>query len=329
MKMLTEVTAFLYIGICLICFVFLSKLIAIELILVPQIAFAGLIMIEKIESLLQPLANLRITNGYNPLFKDAVPLPPRLSILFYQGQFLSNFNACLTFIILPIIIGLVLLAIGKVRKSKKVLHYSYRTLKEWSFSALLIFQFQFTISFGIDFIYGNTMMGKAIGGILFVGLLVLLVLLFKRPLNFGEFKSYFRSEPRYLNHYIIVVFFRVFLALDLIFLSENRACGFVALGLSGVYTLFLIIARPYLNNIRPIINMVFTMGFLAIESIYKMNFYSQDAEFMTSYLPLFIEAGLLLLLLINVIFMIMEIRSKYKKNQLNDYQKNEDDSFDL
>ena len=95
----------------------------------PQIAFAGLIMIEKIESLLQPLANLRITNGYNPLFKDKVPLPPRLSILFYQGEFLSNFNACLAIIALPIIIGLVMLLIGKVRKSKKVLQYSYKTLK--------------------------------------------------------------------------------------------------------------------------------------------------------------------------------------------------------
>ncbi len=45
MKTLTEITAFLYIGVSLICFLFLSKLIAIELILVPQIAFAGLIMI--------------------------------------------------------------------------------------------------------------------------------------------------------------------------------------------------------------------------------------------------------------------------------------------
>ena len=52
MTMLTEITAFLYIGICLICFIVLSKLIAIELILVPQIVFAGLIMIEKLESLL-------------------------------------------------------------------------------------------------------------------------------------------------------------------------------------------------------------------------------------------------------------------------------------
>jgi hypothetical protein len=124
------------------------------------------------------------------------------------------------------------------------------------------------------------------------------------------------------------VFFRVFLALDLIFLSENRLCGFVAIGITGVYTLLLIIMRPYLNNIRPIINMVFILAFLAIESIYKMNLYSPDAQFMTSYLPLFIEAGLLVLLLINVIFIIIEIRSKFSNNKLNEYQKNMDDSFD-
>lgn len=124
------------------------------------------------------------------------------------------------------------------------------------------------------------------------------------------------------------MFFRVFLALDLIFLSENRLCGFVAIGITGVYTLLLIIMRPYLNNIRPIINMVFILAFLAIESIYKMNLYSPDAQFMTSYLPLFIEAGLLVLLLINVIFIIIEIRSKFSNNKLNEYQKNMDESFD-
>lgn len=85
MKTLTEVTAFLYIGICFVCFILLSKLIAIELILVPQIAFAGLIMIEKIEALLEPLNNFKLTNGYNPMFTDSILLPPRLLILFYQG----------------------------------------------------------------------------------------------------------------------------------------------------------------------------------------------------------------------------------------------------
>lgn len=45
MTTLTNVTAFMYIGVFAICFLFISKLIAIELILVPQVAFAGLIMI--------------------------------------------------------------------------------------------------------------------------------------------------------------------------------------------------------------------------------------------------------------------------------------------
>jgi hypothetical protein len=83
--------------------------------------------------------------------------------------------------------------LGKARTSKILLKYSYRTLKEWTFSVILIFQLQFTISFGIDFLYGKTMMGKAIPAILFLGLIALLVLLYKRPLNFGEFKSYFQK----------------------------------------------------------------------------------------------------------------------------------------
>lgn len=193
MNTLTQVTTFLYIGICLVCFVFVSKLIAIELLLVPQVTFAGLIMIEKIESLLQPLNNFRLTNGYNPLFTDNVQLPPRLSILMYGGSFLTNFNVCIAIILIPVIVGLLLLVLGKVKKSKKLLKYSFRTLKEWTLSVLLVFQFQFTISFGIDVIFGQTMMGKVLGGSLFIGLLCLLVLFYKRPLNFGEFKSYFNK----------------------------------------------------------------------------------------------------------------------------------------
>jgi hypothetical protein len=179
------VTSFLYIGICLICFIFLSKLIAIELILVPQITFAGLIMLEKIETLLQPLNGFKIVNGYNPLFKDSIELPTRLHLLFYQGNLLSNFNICLVIVLLPLIVGLVLLGVGKIMKSKNVTRYSYRAMKEWILSVLLVFQFQFTISFGIDFLYGNSPMGKVIGGLLVAGLLIMLVLFFKKPLNFG------------------------------------------------------------------------------------------------------------------------------------------------
>ncbi len=71
-------------------------------------------------------------------------------------------------------------------------------------------------------------------------------------------------------------------------------------------------------------NMVVMLAILGIETLYKLNFYSSDAQFMTSYLPLFIVVALLLLLLANVIFMILEIRERYKKNRIDDYQKNED-----
>ena len=129
---------------------------------------------------------------------------------------------------------------------------------------MLIFQFHFTISFGIDLFYGTSMIGKVVGGLFFAGLICLIVLLYKRPLNFGEFKSYFERSPLHLSHYTFVVIFRISLALDLIILSSNNACGFVALGITFCYTLFLIISRPYLKNIRPILNMVVVLAILAI-----------------------------------------------------------------
>jgi len=42
--------------------------------------------------------------------------------------------------------------------------------------------------------------------------------------------------------------------------------------------------------------------------VYKLNFYSSEATFMTSYLPLFVVVILLVLLLANIIFMILEIK---------------------
>lgn len=147
-------------------------------------------------------------------------------------------------------------------------------MKEWVFSVMLIFQFHFTVVFGVDFLYGNTMMGKLLGGALFAGLICFIVLMYKRPLNFGEFKNYFQRSPLHLNHYAFVIFFRVLLALDLIILSANSACGFVALGITGAYTLFLIITRPYQKNVRPILNMTVILAILAVQTVYKLNFYS-------------------------------------------------------
>jgi high-affinity K+ transport system ATPase subunit B len=131
-----------------------------------------------------------------------------------------------------------------------------------------------------------------------------------------------------MNHYITVVIWRIALALDLIMLSNNKACGFAAIGITAVYLILLIVMRPYLKNVRPILNVVVVLAILAIESVYKMNFYSQDAQFMTSYLPLFVVVLLLVLLLANVIFMILEVKDRWKKNQIDKYQKNDDESFD-
>ena len=102
-----------------------------------------------------------------------------------------------------------------------------------------------------------------------------------------------------------MVIWRIALGLDLIMLSSNKACGFGAIGVTLVYLILLIAMRPYQKNVRPILNIIILIAILAIESVYKMNFYSQDAQFMTSYLPLFIVIFLLVLLLANIIFMIL------------------------
>jgi len=108
------------------------------------------------------------------------------------------------------------------------------------------------------------MLGKALGGLLLIGLIFLLIMFYKKPLNFGELKSSFSQEPKYLCHYIFVVVLRIFLALDLILLSANTMYRFVALGLVGLYTLFLIIQRPYLKNVRPIMNICVVITILTI-----------------------------------------------------------------
>lgn len=65
------------------------------------------------------------------------------------------------------------------------------------------------------------MIGKAIGGVLALSFLALIVLFYKKPLNFGEFKKFFVQEPRHLYYYIFVIVFRFILATDLIVLSAS------------------------------------------------------------------------------------------------------------
>ena len=89
------------------------------------------------------------------------------------------------------------------------------------------------------------------------------------------------------------------------------------MGITGAYTLFLIITRPYQKNVRPILNMAVILAILSVETVYKLNFYSAEATFITNYLPLFVVGLLLVLLLVNVIFMILEVMERFKKQKID------------
>lgn len=97
----------------------ISKLIAIEMIFLFQYTYCGLLMLKKLETLMDPLKALWITNGFNIFVNDSQPikLPPRVSQIFFKSEFIANFNFNFIVIILPFIIGSILYLIGKYRDS--------------------------------------------------------------------------------------------------------------------------------------------------------------------------------------------------------------------
>ena len=58
----------------MLLFLLVSKLIAIEMIFVFQFTYCGLIMLKKLEGLMEPFKNLWICNFYNELYKVSNPL---------------------------------------------------------------------------------------------------------------------------------------------------------------------------------------------------------------------------------------------------------------
>lgn len=79
-SLLTYVIAFTSMTVFMICFLLVSKLMAIEMIFIYQITYAALILLEKVELFMSPLRNLWIVNGYNNLFADtSTSLPGRVS----------------------------------------------------------------------------------------------------------------------------------------------------------------------------------------------------------------------------------------------------------
>lgn len=130
MEILSYIVAYSSIGLFLICFFLVSKLMAIEMIFIYQLTYASLILLKKLELFMTPLRNMWIVNGYNSLFKDESSLlPGRVSEVFYKGSFLANFSFDIVIVLLPIMVGSVYLLMGKIGKNKDNRLRAYRILK--------------------------------------------------------------------------------------------------------------------------------------------------------------------------------------------------------
>lgn len=134
-----------------------SKLIGVQMIMVVQIAYIGLITIDKLQSLLYCLINLWPSNGYNKL---ALPdklnsyIPTRVSVIGYKTYFLANFNLDLILMLLPIIVGLIIFIFSKIKNDKEWRIKSYKVFKEWGITALLFVQIHLIASLCLTVKYG-------------------------------------------------------------------------------------------------------------------------------------------------------------------------------
>ena len=80
-ELLTVVLAFSAAGLFIIAFMVVSKLMAVEMLLIYQLAYSSLIMLQKLQLFMIPLRNLWLVNGYNKLFEDSPSgsIPGRIS----------------------------------------------------------------------------------------------------------------------------------------------------------------------------------------------------------------------------------------------------------
>lgn len=69
-KLLAKIIVYMFWGSTLVGVFFVSKLIVVQMMLVIQVSFCGLIMIEKLQSLFLPFTQLSPSNGYNGFIKD-------------------------------------------------------------------------------------------------------------------------------------------------------------------------------------------------------------------------------------------------------------------
>ena len=118
---MTLVPLFTYVVLALLAFtfLFLSKVIAVDTLLVVQFAYGGLLTMQKIEVGMHPYKELSLFNGYNAFAEDGTKVPPRVEGLGLSADFFSNFNYGLILYLLPAVVGGTLMLIHFILKKLK------------------------------------------------------------------------------------------------------------------------------------------------------------------------------------------------------------------
>lgn len=179
-------------------------------------------------------------------------------------------------------------------------------MKEWQISCLLFVQMHLGVSLCIAYKYDSqNIMGLALGFLLYLCLLTLLVLLARAANNFGEYKFFFRKGTIPQNWYIVVGSFRVVLGLVVGLLWDSNYCGYVLVGVVLFWAALGIIVRPYVSNVRPIVNSILLLAVVGIYCLCAATKDSEDVTFLTSYVPLILLGVLALALAFNLICIIV------------------------
>lgn len=288
--------------------IFSSKLMGVEMMMVVQIAYLGLITIDKLESLLYPLINLWPVNGYNRLNladKADSQIPARIALPDYKSYFLANFNLDIVVMMLPFVVGLAVYLYARKREQKERKLTAYRICKEWGISIALTLQIHLCASLYLCFKYGSEQIyGIVIGVALCTLIAVLTVLLVKRPNNFGEYKTFFHSNSVYKsNFYVAIVVFRFLIVLSLCIFNHSLIGQVLAIATLGIEILFLLIFKPYVSNLRPILNSLVIVATLAVYLGYRCRIID-ETEWMTTNVPLLLLIILLLCVIGNILMMI-------------------------
>lgn len=290
--------------------IFSSKLMGVEMMLVLQVAFVGLMGLDKLEGLLYPLVRLWSVNGYNRIgLQDKMGsiVPARYTVLEYKTWFLPNFNVDFVLIVLPFVVGLAVYIYSKVKSDKEYRIKSFQICKEWGLSLLLFVQIHLLVSLCIGIKYGmEQIYGLVLGGLALLLLLAMGILFCCRPKNWGEYKSFFHDTHRFRsNFYLLIILIRCIIGISIAAFSDSIMGISVAIGAILLEIIVIAIFRPYKHNIRPIMNGIVIVGVLAIYVNYKYKIVD-ETEWITTYIPVFLLILLLVCVIINILLMIRE-----------------------